>query len=321
MGSELKRKNVPPASSQARKRNIRQRTATKPFEQCVNPASPTPPPTTRRPQRSPEPLSHRNRNALSPLFEPETPSQHATISVEDEDEEKPVDATADDDDGPVQYALEAATAEEEPAERSPCVAAAAAPAAQSSQPQRSESRAGAIDEEPHLHWDYRAWWTFLGKDLIASATSSRRNKPLYTVGEDKVWRWAADSAESQKPWEAMVDSSTATLYYTSGRQATGQCVVIGNRFGFEDELAEMDEQNGQIITCDFDLVLKELQSVRPAASQSTRGAVRGLVLLQQLCKMVLPTSLHERCATGSAVCIRDYCRCVDSGCVNSLMIC
>jgi hypothetical protein len=44
---------------------------------------------------------------------------------------------------------------------------------------------------------------------------------MYTVSDKKLWRWADEVVESQKPRGAKIESLTATLYYTSGRQAKG----------------------------------------------------------------------------------------------------
>ena len=66
-------------------------------------------------------------------------------------------------------------------------AAAAATAAQSSeQQQRPESQNEAIDEEPHLHFRWRACWGTMEKNVIASAARFARNKPMYSVSEEKV---------------------------------------------------------------------------------------------------------------------------------------
>ncbi|KAI8933944.1 hypothetical protein NX059_009637 [Plenodomus lindquistii] len=151
MARKLKRKSDVLASSEPSKSSKRQRTAPRRFEQGVDPALLTPLSTARRTERSLEPLPQRSCDTPIPLFEPKTPSQRADILAEDEDEEEPVDATADDDDGPVQYALKAAGAVEEPAAEGSPGAVVAASAAQSSQPQRPESRVEEIDEEPHLH--------------------------------------------------------------------------------------------------------------------------------------------------------------------------
>jgi hypothetical protein len=95
---------------------------------------------------------------------------------------------------------------------------------------------------PHLHWNYRAWWT-LGNNLIPQAAVAKRNKPLYTVDEDRVWQWADGVVEKQLPRVAIIDSLTATLYYTGRHQAksdrctlalqrrqsaSGRTVVVGN---------------------------------------------------------------------------------------------
>ena len=122
MARNSKRKNVPPASSNSSKSSKRQRKAPQVFEQGVNPPAPlTPPSTVRRPQRSqnrtPQPDTHnRGRGAAeaspSPLFEPE-PSQLATdahaadILGEDEDEEEPVNATADEEEAVVDEGVSA----------------------------------------------------------------------------------------------------------------------------------------------------------------------------------------------------------------------
>jgi hypothetical protein len=131
--------------------------------------------------------------------------------------------------------LQAATAEEDEgvSERaaggagdSPGVAVAAS-AAQSSQQQCLESQNEEIDEGPHLHFQYRAFWGSVEKNAIASASDTRHNKPLYTVSEDKVWQWADGVIESQKPRVRKIESLTATLYYTSGsRQAKADSCTI-----------------------------------------------------------------------------------------------
>jgi hypothetical protein len=219
----------------------------------------------RRPQHLQNPSQQRDRNTPSPLFEPKTTtaSQVASIPAEDEDDEEEfANDAADDDDEPVQNMLDAVRAVEEPAAArtvgSPGVAAAAT-VAQSTQQQRPESRVEEIDAEPHLHFRYRAWWGAIEKNGIASASNSRRNKALYTVNEDKVWRWADGVVELQKPRVANIESLTATLYYTSGnrqaradrctialqrsRSVAGEGLVIGNWFDFEDEVTEMDKES------------------------------------------------------------------------------
>jgi hypothetical protein len=98
----------------------RQRKPTQPFEQGVNPAPLTPPPTARRPVRSMEP-SQRSRTRTpirSPLCESEasqlaTDAQAAAILGEDDDEEEELAAAADDEeDEQIRWTLEAATAVE-----------------------------------------------------------------------------------------------------------------------------------------------------------------------------------------------------------------
>ena len=139
------------------------------------------------------------------MFEPKVPEAPeasrlaANVSGdllgEDKDEEEAPDAADDDSDGDndeaVRLALENAEAVEEVSGGAAATAAvlggspvaASQSAAQSSQP-RPESE--AIDEEPHLHFRYRAGWGSVEKNPIASAADSRRNKALYTVNKDKV---------------------------------------------------------------------------------------------------------------------------------------
>ncbi|KAF3031950.1 hypothetical protein E8E12_000701 [Didymella heteroderae] len=120
-----------------------------------------------------------------------TPSPPGALFVaEDEDVEEELaaaDAGSDDDsevDTQVQNASAAATAVEEIVAAGSPGSVTAASLAQSSQARATEL--GQLDEEPHLHWNYRAWWT-LGKNPLPQAAVARRNKPLYTVDEDKVW--------------------------------------------------------------------------------------------------------------------------------------
>ena len=255
MARSSKRKHVTPTGGKASQPTKRQRKAPQIFEQGVNPVPLSPPPTALRPQRSREPTRQRDRQTPSPLFEPAQASQLATdahaadILGEDEDEEPEIDATADDNEqveGGGGVETRGAVSElpaENPAGGSPSVAAAAT-AAQSNQRQQTESRAQIIDEEPHLHWRYRACWGTMEKSAIASAYGFKRRKPLFTVSEDSVWRWADGVVETQKPRVSKIESLTATLYYTSGsrqakadrctialqrsRHVTGEGVVVGN---------------------------------------------------------------------------------------------
>lgn len=148
--------------------------------------------------------------------------------------------------------------------------------------------------------------------------------------------------ETQKPRAATIESLTATLYYTSGgRQAkadrctialqrsqnvAGRCVVAGNWYDFEEQLIEMDKESGHLMTCDFDLVLKEQQAADPAtqpAAQAARSTVRArpgivtAIMEEGLAGVVT----NERSATGSAIGIRDYWRCQDEGCKNNPGVC
>ncbi|CAG5179630.1 uncharacterized protein ALTATR162_LOCUS9382 [Alternaria atra] len=329
MARNSKRKNVPPASSESSKPAKRQRKLSQIFEQGINPAPPTPPSTVRRLNRSRVPTPQRNHDIPSPVFEPEAPSQLTTdtadILGEDEDEEV-FDTTADDEDRPVEFALRAATAKEDKgvSERaaggagdSPGVAVAAS-AAQSSQRQRLESQNEEVDEEPHLHFRYRAFWGSVEKNAIASASDSRRNKPMYTVSEDKVWRWADSVIESQKPRVSKIESLTATLYYTSGsrqakadrctialqrsRRVAGEGFTVGNWLDFEDEVVEMNKESAQLMTCDFDLVLRdELPALQPASQLARSGGVArsrpGIVTAIQEDGLAAVVTA-ERCASG-----------------------
>ncbi|KAF2622922.1 hypothetical protein BU25DRAFT_414916 [Macroventuria anomochaeta] len=326
MGSKSKRKNVPLSSSEPVKSAKRQRKATWPFNQGVNPAPPTLPPTVRRPICSQEPTLPHNQGTPSPLF-----------MAEDEDlvEDEAANAGLDDDnnngemDEQVENVLAASQAMEEPVTADSPGAATAASVTQPSQPQRPESQVEQIDEEPHLHWNYHAWWMSLGKNPIPSAAVSRCKKPLYTVNEDKVWQWADGVVDTQRPWAAIIDSLTATLYYTSGsrqakadrctialqrsRSVAGQRVERGNWFDFEEELAEMEKESGQVMTCDFDLVLKELPATQPAtqtqqASQLARGTAcaRPGIVTAIMEDGLAEVVTNKRFATGYAIGIRDY---------------
>jgi hypothetical protein len=133
------------------------------------------------------------------------------------------------------------------------------------------------------------------------------------------------------------------LYYTSGnrqaradrctialqrsRSVAGEDLVIGNWFDFEDEVTEMDKESGQVLSCDFDLVLKEeLLAQQPAlqsASQPSRGAIRahpGIVTAIQEDGLASVVT-NERCASGSAISIRDYWRCHEERCHNRPLTC
>ncbi|CAG5190059.1 uncharacterized protein ALTATR162_LOCUS12119 [Alternaria atra] len=335
MARNSKRKNVPPASSESSKPAKRQRKPSQIFEQGINPAPPTPPSTVRRLNRSRVPTPQRNHDIPSPVFEPEAPSQLTTdtadILGEDEDEEV-FDTTADDEDRPVEFALRAATAEEDEgvSERaaggagdSPGVAVAAS-AAQSSQRQRLESQNEEVDEEPHLHFRYRAFWGSVEKNAIASASDSRRNKPMYTVSEDKVWRWADSVIESQKP-RPQAKADRCTIALQRSRRVAGEGFTVGNWLDFEDEVVEMNKESAQLMTCDFDLVLRdELPALQPASQLARSGGVArsrpGIVTAIQEDGLAAVVTA-ERCASGVAIGIKDYWRCNEEGCSNNTNTC
>ena len=161
------------------------------------------------------------------------------------------------------------------------------------------------------------------------------------MDDDKVWRWADGVVETQLLRAAIIDSLTATLYYTSGRQAkadrctialqrrsgaAGQGAVAGNWWEFEEELAEMDKESSQTMTCDFDLVLREQQAPQSAtqsASQSARSTARlrpGIVtaIMEEGLASVVT---NERFASGHAIGIRDHWRCQNERCSNNPGVC
>lgn len=263
---------------------------------------------------------------------------------EDEEAEEPAaDAELDDDneaDEQVENTLAAATAVEEVTGGSPGSATAVSLAC-SSQPQRLESRVEVTDEEPHLHWNYRGWWTSLGKTPTPQAAVSRRNKPLYSVDEDMVRQWVEGGVEQLLPRVEVVDSLTATLYCTSGRQAksdrciialqrrqrtAGRTVVTENWFEFEKELTEMNEESGQVMTCDFDLVLKEAQLLQPATQPASQPPARNVARRPGIVTAIMEDGLagvvtNERFASGNAIDLRDYWRCQNERCSNHPGVC
>ncbi|KAJ8113858.1 hypothetical protein OPT61_g4114 [Boeremia exigua] len=320
------------------------------FEQGVNPTAPvTPPATIRRVGYSQaltqsEP-SHGSvaRASPSPLFEPD-PSQlvstAADILGEDEDEEELFNLAADDDneveDEAVRHALAAATAVE-PGGSTEQPAIVTASAAQSTQQQQRASL--EINNEAHLHFRWRACWGSMEKNAIASASRFTRNKRMSSVSESELWQWADRVVESQKPRVAKVDCLTATLYH---RQAKGdRCTialqraryvvsedyVYSNWYNLQEQVKEMDQESIQLLSCDFDLVLRE----EPAATVPlvlpqpvTRGgAVRarpGIVTAIQEEGLADVVSA-ERFASGTAIGIRDRWRCREERCSNSPFIC
>ena len=160
---------------------------------------------------------------------------------------------------------------------------------------------------------------------------------MYSVTEEKLWRWADGVVEGQKPRVATIDSLTATLY--NGRQAKAdRCaiamerrrMVVGESFSMGNwrELValvdEMDKESSKLLKCDFDLVLREKKAAAQLASQQLhRSAVRrvpGVVTAIQedgLAAVVMA----ERSATGVAMGIKDRWRCREEACRNHLLTC
>ena len=89
----------------------------------------------------------------------------------------------------------------------------------------------------------------------------------------------------------------------------------------------MDKESGQVLSCDFDLVLKEeLLAQQPAlqsASQLSQGAIRarpGIVIAIQEDGLASVVT-NERCASGSAISIRDHWRSQEESCHNRPLTC
>lgn len=180
------------------------------------------------------------------------------------------------------------------------------------------------------------------RGAIATVARAKRNKPMYAVNEEGLWRWASEVVESQKPRAAVVDSLTATLYYTNGRQAkadrttlaiqqrcirAGEPLELGNWHELVLLVDEMDKESSELLKCDFDLVLKDVevpQLVAQSASQVTArgvGSRRTGVVTAIMEEGLASVVTDERCATGSAIGIRDYWRCSDDGCPNKPIVC
>lgn len=305
-----------PESSEPRRSTKRQRRAPKPFDQGVDPAPLTPPPTARRCERSLEP-SQRSRTPIqSPLFEPEasqlaTDAQAAAILGEDDDEEEEELGPVEEEDQQVQWALDAATAVEEPI-------------------------------EPHLHFRWRACWGNMERALIAAACRAARGKPLGSMTEAMVWRWADETVEAQRPRVAKTDGLTATLYYTNGRQAkadrctlalqrsravAGETLCLGNWSEYVLLAREMDKESSEVLKCDFDLVLRAAEE--PISSQPPVRIIAGAVAARSrpgIVTVIQEEGLaevvsNERSATGVAIGIKDYWRCNEGGCSNNTMTC
>ncbi|KAF1361093.1 hypothetical protein EJ07DRAFT_154450 [Lizonia empirigonia] len=304
----------------------------------VTPAKSRPPKRARRPHSHSSKVSilllqllHRRRVVRrtpirSPLFEPEasqlaTDAQAAAILGEDDNEVEELEPV-DDEDQQVQWALEAATAVEELAGNSRSVAAVAAA------PSRGITEELEELIEPHLHFRWRACWGNMERALIAAACRFARSKPTGGVTEAIVWQWADKTVEEQKPWVAKVDSLTATLYYTNGRQAkadrctlalqrrravAGETLCLGNWDEFRALVEEMDKESSEVLKCDFDLVLRALEEpsssqllARTAAAPArSRPGIVTAIQEEGLAEVVA----IEQFASGVAIGIKDYWRC------------
>ena len=324
-----KRKNVPPTGREGRSEK-RLRKSTRPFEQGVNPpaAQPhTPPPTTRRPAPAPAPTPSRqptppcHQDTLSPLFVPDasqlaTDAQAAEIQGEYEDEED--------------------TGEGEEVEEQPTTAATP-----TAVPIAAQVESNSLDEEPHLHIRWRAYWGAMEKNAIPSAARFARNKPMYAINADKLWRWADEVIQGQLPRIGQISSLTATLYYNASRLAkadrctialqrrravAGESVVLGNWGELLEQVEELNKESSQPLNCDFDLVIKEVEQalLPPLGSQSLpRGSVRlrpGVATAIQE-EGLASVVTAEVFATGHAIGIRDRWRCQEESCSNNPMVC
>jgi hypothetical protein len=366
MTDNLKRKNdnAQQGSGTFSKRQRRATRAPLVFEQGVNPAPPTPPLTARKQRRSQYRQSQQNAYSrgrsstpapVSPLCEPTAESSQLAVDAQtDNTFETFEDDNAEEEEDPLPEEEEAATMASEHAASatgdSPGVAAAAAAAAaaatsvaSSSQSQRQSAAATEeVEEEPKLHFRWRACWGTMEKNLIPSASRFARNKHMYTVSDEKLWRWADGVVKSQKPRGAKIESLTATLYYTGGRQAKGdRCTTALQRrrlvagedlcFGNWSELIalveEMDKESSEMLKCDFDLVLSEEQQQKPVplsaeqpVGRSTVRARPGIVTAIQE-EGLAGVVTAEHFATGSAIGIKDHWRCREECCGNYSFTC
>lgn len=154
-----------------------------------------------------------------------------------------------------------------------------------------------------------------------------------------MWRWADETVEGQKPRVAKMDSLTATLYYTIGRQSkadrctlalqrrravAGETLCVGNWDELLSLVTEMDKESSEVLKCDFDLVIRaDEQSVSSQLHSRNAAAVRsrpGIVTAIQEEGLAEVVS-NERSASGVAIGIKDYWRCNEGGCSNNTMTC
>ncbi|KAF1357619.1 hypothetical protein EJ07DRAFT_157614 [Lizonia empirigonia] len=223
---------------------------------------------------------------------------------------------------------------EEPAGNSRSVAAVAAA------PSRGITEELEELIEPHLHFRWRACWGNMERALIAAACRFARSKPIGGVTEAMVWQWADKTVEEQKPRVAKVDSLTATLYYTNGRQAKAdrctlalqrrravadETLCLGNWDEFRALVEEMDKESSEVLKCDFDLVLRALEEpsssqllARTAAAPArSRPGIVTAIQEEGLAEVVA----IEHFASGVAIGIKDYWRCNEGVCSNNTMTC
>jgi hypothetical protein len=316
-----KRKNPPPAGREGDAPDKRQRKPTTRFEQGVNPAlptapPPTPPPTVRRPATQPQLLSPQ-LPPPSPLFEPEATQASQSAALEDEDDDTGVDTG---DDQELERQVDTVT----PASRL-----------------QTTPQATLVDEEPHIHVRWRACWGSMDKNPIPSAARFARNKPVYAITSEKIWRWADEVIQSQLPRIAQLSSLTATLYYNMSRLAkadrcsialqrrcivAGQPVVLGNWAELLQQVEEMDKESDLLLNCDFDLVLREQEQAALLALQPPSSTPRGSARRPGIVTAIQEEGLAsivtaEVFATGNAIRIRDRWRCQEESCSNNPMVC
>jgi hypothetical protein len=100
---------------------------------------------------------------------------------------------------------------------------------------------------------------------------------------------------------------------------------MGNWLEFEEELAEIDKESCQIITYNFDLVLREQQlpqQVIQLTSQPSWSTARWPGIVTTIMEEGLASVVtNKRFASSHAISIQDHWRCQSERCSNNPGVC
>ncbi|CAG5158201.1 uncharacterized protein ALTATR162_LOCUS5035 [Alternaria atra] len=180
--------------------------------------------------------------------------------------------------------------------------------------------------DPMLDVRWRACWGDLERNAIAQACDCDPAIRLSRLTSTGTWDWVDGVLADVLPRVAIVVSLVAVVYTRKEakkerRNKRLRRNEILNWIGFKDLVKGVDVNSTEPVYVDFDLILadnKPVQAARPAPAAAPARARTATVIQEEGLAGVVAA---EQAGSGWAMAIRDQWRCQDANCGNHPYVC